>query len=351
MKGSEKITIIDVARLAGVSKGTVDRVVHGRGDVSKKSEEKVRKAIQELGYHPNLYASMLATRRERSIALLMPRSSSGDYWEKVLSGISEVEDEMATFGIGIRTFLYDQFDSVSFMDACQAVLDSKPSGVVFPPLFRNDALNFAIRLKQAGIPYVFVDTKIEDDSYFAYFGMPKYKSGYLCAYLLTEHCGREDVGSVAVVRIMRDKKGQSDPTALRREGFVDYISGNFPECRILNVFINPENTSENISILEDFFREHPDVRHLVMLNSRIYLLRDYLVSHPDPCRRVIGFDSLEKNVALLRDGHVEKLISHHAEEQPSRAVRMLAASILRDYRPETKDNYMQMNILTRYNCD
>ena len=57
MKDAEKVTINDVARAAGVSKGTVDRVLHNRGEVSAKSREKVLKVIEELGFKPNLYAS------------------------------------------------------------------------------------------------------------------------------------------------------------------------------------------------------------------------------------------------------------------------------------------------------
>ena len=53
-KNSGKITINDVARAAGVSKGTVDRVLHARGEVSKKSREKVLKVIEELGFKPNM---------------------------------------------------------------------------------------------------------------------------------------------------------------------------------------------------------------------------------------------------------------------------------------------------------
>ena len=72
MDKNGKITIIDVARKAGVSKGTVDRVVHNRGEVSKKSAEKVKKAIEELRYQPNLYASLLASKKAHVIACLLP---------------------------------------------------------------------------------------------------------------------------------------------------------------------------------------------------------------------------------------------------------------------------------------
>ena len=65
---SNIVTINDVAKAAGVSKGTVDRVLHNRGEVSKKSKEKVLRVIEELGYKPNLYASMLASQKKHTIS-------------------------------------------------------------------------------------------------------------------------------------------------------------------------------------------------------------------------------------------------------------------------------------------
>ena len=50
---ANNVTINDVAKAAGVSKGTVDRVIHNRGEVSEKSRKKVLKVIEELGYKPN----------------------------------------------------------------------------------------------------------------------------------------------------------------------------------------------------------------------------------------------------------------------------------------------------------
>ena len=57
-KCSNVVTINDVAKAAGVSKGTVDRVIHNRGEVSPKSREAVLKVIEELGYKPLYHFSM-----------------------------------------------------------------------------------------------------------------------------------------------------------------------------------------------------------------------------------------------------------------------------------------------------
>ncbi|MBQ2149551.1 MAG: LacI family DNA-binding transcriptional regulator, partial [Bacteroidales bacterium] len=51
-KDKGKITLKDVARMAGVSRGTVDRVLHNRGDVSKRSYDNVMRVIKDIGYEP-----------------------------------------------------------------------------------------------------------------------------------------------------------------------------------------------------------------------------------------------------------------------------------------------------------
>ena len=53
---TKKYTIKDIARKAGVSAGTVDRVLHQRGDVSEKSRLKVQQVLDEINYQPNKFA-------------------------------------------------------------------------------------------------------------------------------------------------------------------------------------------------------------------------------------------------------------------------------------------------------
>jgi len=77
---SEKITIKDIAEIAGVSVGTVDRVLHNRANVSQFAREKVEKALKNMNYHPNVYASALAYNKSYTFFLLMPIHESEAYW-------------------------------------------------------------------------------------------------------------------------------------------------------------------------------------------------------------------------------------------------------------------------------
>lgn len=347
----DKITIIDVARKAGVSKGTVDRVVHSRGEVSKKSEAKVRKAIEELGYQPNIYASLLASRKTHEIACLLPRSGSDEYWEKIHKGFKEGAASVNALGVKAEVFFYDQYDVSSFKEAGSKVLSSNPSGVILPPLFKNETLNFVQKLKSREIPYIYVDTKLEDDGYFSYMGMPMYKSGYLCASLLTERCSALEMDKVVIVRILRDKARQSDPTVSRRVGFHDFMAEHFPNCEILNVFIDPSEPGKIEETLSEFSKRHGPLRNVVMFNSRIHLISGYLSSNPLEGRRVIGFDNLDRNLAMLGEGLVDIIIAQHTEAQSLNAVRILSDYILMQKRPAIRDAYMHMDILTRLNLD
>lgn len=347
----KKITIFDVAAKAGVSKGTVDRVLHNRGEVSKKSAEKVRRAIEELDYEPNFYASLLATRKNHVIACILPEIKPGEYWEKIRDGFLAGGTSVSHLNVETRLFTYDQYDPESFEKACRELIDSKPSGVVIAPLFKNGSMRLADELKSLEIPYIYVDTKLEESDYFAYFGMPMYKSGFLCASLMTERCTPDQVRDIAVIRIQRDKTRQSDPTINRRAGFTDFIDSNFPECRIHNVFIDPSKPETITPCLEKFFSEGPDFKFVVMFNSRVHLAADFLSKHPNPGRRVIGFDNIPANLEALRQSYVDILIAQHTESQSSLAVATLSDYILMHKRPPVRDNYMHMDILTPLNIE
>lgn len=347
MEEGNKVTINDVAKAAGVSKGTVDRVLHNRGEVSLKSREKILRVVRELEYRPNVHASLLASRKVRKIVCLVPEYNRGEFWELTQKGIEAGTAEAAKYGVVVATVRYDQYDMDSFQNACNAVIAEEPVGVVLAPMFRSCTLKFVRELSDRGISYVYIDSKLEDGGYLAYFGMPMYQSGYLCADLLTSG---NVPGNINVIRIARDKRGLSDPTIARRTGFCDYIDEHFPECTINNIFINPKDKDMIYNELDNMFLRLPS-KYIVMFNSRIHLVADYLRCRKINDCRVIGFDVLDQNLAALRDGYVNALIAQRSDQQAAAAINSIIESAVL-YRPIPKrDNFTQMDILTKYNCD
>ncbi len=86
---SDRVTILDVARLAGVSIASVSRALHSRDVVSDKTFKAVMNAINKTGYTQNTAAQNLRQRRANAVLVLVPYISN-TYFSEILSGIEQV---------------------------------------------------------------------------------------------------------------------------------------------------------------------------------------------------------------------------------------------------------------------
>ena len=88
-----KVRIRDIAEIANVSIGTVDRVIHNRNGVSMATREKVRKLLAEYDYTPDIIASSLALKRDIHLAAVMPRVvNEHAFWKLPQKGIQRALD-------------------------------------------------------------------------------------------------------------------------------------------------------------------------------------------------------------------------------------------------------------------
>ncbi|MFH9354745.1 LacI family DNA-binding transcriptional regulator [Kitasatospora sp. NPDC017646] len=85
------VTMQDVAERAGVTKQTVSNVIRGRGAVSPPTAARVRAAIEELGYTPNLVARSLATGATRTVGLFVP-TVTGSFYADIVEEVEDVLD-------------------------------------------------------------------------------------------------------------------------------------------------------------------------------------------------------------------------------------------------------------------
>ena len=98
----ERIRIKDIARLADVSVGTVDRVIHSRSGVSEASKKRVEEILKQLDYQPNMYASALASNKKYTFICLLPEHLEGEYWTAVELGIHEAIATYSDFNTSVK---------------------------------------------------------------------------------------------------------------------------------------------------------------------------------------------------------------------------------------------------------
>ena len=171
---AEKIRIKDIAERAGVSVGTVDRVLHNRPNVSKPAREKVEKALKEMNYQPNMYASALAYNKEYTFYLLLPKHESEAYWEEIEEGAKKCEDQRRDFHINLEIKFYERSCEESFRDASQEILETKPSGVVVVPASLAVTRELTEQLHHLNIPFILLDSYMPDLRPLSFFGQDSF---------------------------------------------------------------------------------------------------------------------------------------------------------------------------------
>ena len=122
-----KVTLIQVAKRAGVSTATVTRVLHGRGYVSEALKEKVKTAVHETGYRINLLAQSLRRQRTKTIGHLLTSLSPNPFFGGVAIGVENeairngysvliwnVFEDPKREALGVDTFIQRQVDAIIF---------------------------------------------------------------------------------------------------------------------------------------------------------------------------------------------------------------------------------------------
>ena len=134
------VTIKDVAKLAGVSPSTVTRVVQNKSTISEETKKRVRKAMKELNYHPNLNARSLVSSYTQVIGLVLPDDSDAFYqnpfFPSVLRGIAQVASEHQ-YAIQIATGK-DEKERMTAIS--QMVHGRRVDGLIFLYAQENDPL-------------------------------------------------------------------------------------------------------------------------------------------------------------------------------------------------------------------
>ncbi|MDU8943427.1 LacI family DNA-binding transcriptional regulator [Ovoidimarina sediminis] len=150
-----KVTSLDVAALAGVSQSAVSRVFTPGASVSKKMEERVRRAADALGYRPNVLARSLITGRSRIIGLVVGYLENQFYPD----ALERLSTALQAKGYHILVFMTEGSQSDGG-EVIQDLLDYQVDGLVTASVGMTDDL--AARCEAAGIPVVLFNRGQDD---------------------------------------------------------------------------------------------------------------------------------------------------------------------------------------------
>lgn len=318
---SSQPTIKDVARLSGVSIGTVDRVVHNRGKVSARNMQAVQSAIEALGYRPSRIARALVNRKSSfKIGVCISRVES-EFWAEAMSGVHFAREKLLPFGVELAV---ETVSTYSFRDQKEALLRLLSQGVnalvLLPVQGRESQLD---ELIPPEIPYATVIEDVPNSRRLFHVGPDDYAMGLLAGRLALLYKG----AGIRCVVLAANQLFEG--TQKRLAGFADFLKRHDPTAKILEVCDIPIE-SERIAyqsiyeIAEQQMQAHADMNVFYVTNGLIQWAAAAVKNN----RRVgstlvFGYERTEMTYTYIREGIIGATIWQGPAQQWYNAINLM----------------------------
>jgi LacI family transcriptional regulator len=339
----EKYTIKDIAHLAGVSKGTVDRVLHKRGKVSKNAFEKVDKVLKEIDYKPNPIARNLKKNKTYSIHVLLPDPKKDPYWIPAYEGVVEASNQFTPFGILIKKYFYDPTDKSSFMGQSHEAIISQPDVLLMAPIFENESQVVLGQCCVAKIPVVLFNNHINCFKEQIFIGQDLKQSGRVAASLMEKIIGKND--GIAIIHINKEPHMQT-----KENGFVEFFTEKSDSNHIM--VSKTFNSAEEIIFkheVSQFIKSNPKISAFFVTNSKAYMLVEAFQDLKKDDGIIIGYDLLKPNIKYLKQGDIKFLIHQKPKRQAFLSVNYLAEHFLFG-KPLPPHEFLPIDVITAENA-
>ena len=309
-----KITTKDIAKLAGVSRGTVDRALNNRGQIAPEVKDQILKIAKEHGYVKNTLASSLAKNIEKKIAIVMPEPSTDTYWRSMHQGIDSSYTALQNHGIDVKYFPFDIKEANTYLNAMQQTMALRPDAILTTPLFYKEAQQFVLLAEQNNIPLVCINSDLKDDRV-TFVGQDSYETGRIAGQLFSmANTGRGNILTLTLGHHASNASHIED----KINGVKDYCKQLGNKVTVSEYAIARFEEPEIIrQAAEQIISEYPGLTGIFFTNSRAHLFADHsrLFEELSQKTTLIGFDLIPQNIQLLENEKIDFLLNQNPIRQ------------------------------------
>lgn len=310
-------TIEDVARQAGVSVATVDRVLNGRAAVRPMTVERVERAIRSLNYQPDRLAARLARSKEYHFCFVLPEGSNA-FMIALAEAVASTARHMAREKVVIDTRLTDVFDAETLartLDQIGDIYDGVAVVALDHPRVR-EAIN---ALADRGVTVVTVVSDVPASRRGHYVGIDNAAAGRTAATLMGRYLGekRGKVGLIAGSLSLRDH-------IERQFGFEQVMLHEFPQLALLPVREGRDDWQIVHKVAAQLLADHPDLIGLYNVGAGT---RGIVAALEESGRQksvvYIAHELTDESRRALIDGTIDAVINQDAGHEVRSAIRVL----------------------------
>ena len=337
-------TIKEIAALAGVSRGTVDRVLNHRGSVNPATAERIEKIARELDYKPNVAGLVLAAQKKKLKLGVILFSPENPFYLDVFEGVSSKAEELAGYNC---TVIVKQIASSveAQLNAIEELVAEEINGIALAPYNDSRIRDKINLLSEQGIPVVTLNTDIENTRRIAYVGSHYTKSGSTAAGLLRlmTH-GEVHVGIIT---------GSSNILCHteRIAGFTESLKPFSDTIHIAKIVEVHDDEFESYEKTTALLKKHPEINALYFVAGGVYGgCRSVKALGLQNKMRIVAYDMVPTTKELLRQGIISAVICQQPKLQGSKPLALLFTYLTTGELPDREQHYVAVDIRIRENC-
>jgi LacI family transcriptional regulator len=315
-----KPTVHDIARRAGVSLATVDRVLNARPGVREKTVARVHAAIDDLGYVRDIQAANLARGRTYRFAFVLPEATTS-FLSALHAEVAEAAARARTERITVETREIPAFDPHVAARVLAGLADIDGVAVMAPdtPQVRDAARH----LRERGTVVVTLVSDLTGTGRDHFAGINNLAAGRTAGVLMGRFLGAR-AGSVAVVAGSLMARDHVE----RRLGFDQAMGESFPRLTALPS-VEARDSSDMIeALLPALLRSRREIVGIYAIGAGHRGLMRVLADHPLPDRPVVvGHELSESFRRGLAGGAIDAVINQDVGHVVRSAMRVLRARV------------------------
>lgn len=333
---SNKPTIRSIAAAAGVSRGTVDRVINNRAHVNPVVRARVQRIARELGYRAVPADSDTTAVR---IGVVVPQWEVSYFTEQTRRGISQAARLLGTHEVRLVVEELRSRSNEEYIKCCESLLEQNVRGLVINAPDNLVLQAEVARITQSGVVVTTYNSDIPQSSRLCFVGQNQMQCGRIAAGLM--HLAINGQGKLLIIT------GNMEFHRRRVDGFCSRLHelGYSPDrFEIIECYERYDLTCDTVN---RHVRNHPELSGIYMSTESVLGCMDGLsqarARHPI---HVIANDLTPFNRKMLRTGRLDFVLEQEFSAQVYEAIMMLYDFLMHDRQPRTAVKYVSTTVIT-----
>lgn len=323
------VTIKQIAALANVSRGTVDRVLNNRSGVNPDTREKVLKIANELHYQPNFLAKALANSKENIKLGVILTPDYNPFIHQILKGIEDAQKEFHAFGLEVIIKMMTTLEAAEELKIIRELQEENVNGMAVFPLDHPQIVTVLNDLIEIGTAVLTFNSKADAVHDLCFIGQNHYKGGRTAAGLMGKILPSDS--NIGVIISTPNLSCHQE----RLKGFQEKLEESYPNIHILEVQSNQDRKDDAFKITLEYCNMYPELAGIYITGGGVAGVGSALeIAEKTTSIRVICHDLIPDSISLLKSGVVDFVLGQEPTLQGYQIVKTLFEYLVKDIKPQ-----------------